>query len=253
MSMLSKIMSSVCVVVWVGSSLAASPVVAEEAHAWASNMGSSVVDSPAHAVMRIRFAPGATSASVQGTISTGTTQDYLLRAFAGQTLMLSLSSTDANARVSVYRRYFRRALAGRGDAMNWVARLPVSGDYVIRVTAAHSATFDLGVTVPERITFRRGAISATVKGKTEAHRTVTYLLRAREGQMMTVTLTPTNVLTPNILGLTIYGFTDGQPLVRAESDALSWSGKLPATQDYVIEAVPAIEEKINFTLKVIVR
>ena len=83
---------------------------------------------------------------------------------------------------------------------------------------------------------------------------MTYLLRARNGQVMTATLSSTANVSPTApaLGLTIYGFSDGVPLVRAESSATSWSGVLSGTQDYVIEAVPAIDTPITFTLGVTV-
>ena len=40
------------------------------------------------------------------------------------------------------------------------------------------------------------------------------------------------------VALTIYGFTDGQPYVRAVTEQTSFSFKLPSTQDYIVEVVP---------------
>ena len=34
--------------------------------------------------------------------------------------------------------------------------------------------------------------------------------------------------------LTVYGVSDGQPIVRSANGATQWSGILPATQDYMI-------------------
>ena len=65
---------------------------------------------------------------------------------------------------------------------------------------------------------------------------------------MTITLTSpaSNVL------LTIYGLDDGSPLVRYVSGATSWSGTLPATQDYMVEAF-ATGNNTTFTLKATIK
>jgi hypothetical protein len=78
---------------------------------------------------------------------------------------------------------------------------------------------------------------------------VTYLLRAARGQTMTVAV----IAPPNTVGLTIYGLDDGNPLVRAVSGATSWTGQLPATQDYVIQVVPAVDAPVNFSVQTTVR
>lgn len=62
---------------------------------------------------------------------------------------------------------------------------------------------------------------------------------------MTVNLTGSNV------GLTIYGLQDGQPLVRATGGATSFNGKLPTTQDYILNVVPAVDST-TFTMTVTV-
>jgi hypothetical protein len=61
-----------------------------------------------------------------------------------------------------------------------------------------------------------------------------------------VTLTDSNV------GLTIYALQDGQPLVRAEGGATSFAGQPPATQDYILNVVPAVDST-TFTLKVTIK
>ncbi len=52
--------------------------------------------------------------------------------------------------------------------------------------------------------------------------------------------------------LTIYGVEDGSPLVRYESGANQWSGVLPGTQDYMIEAV-ATGASSPYVMDVIIR
>ena len=241
--MFRKLLTSVSVLVVFLGAMVGSPVVAQETD-----------QPPAAAVVRMRFAPGATSAQVDANLGRNRVQDYLIRVGGGQTMMLNLTANNDSARVAVYPRFNRRSLRGGSSQTEWSGRVPWTGDYLIRVTGDISTQFSLNVTIPQRITFRRRAISAMVTGKTDAHRTVTYLLRARNGQVMTATLSSTVNVSPTapVLGLTIYGYSDGIPLVRAEGDATSWSGVLSGTQDYVIEAKPAIDTPITFTLGVTV-
>lgn len=115
--------------------------------------------------------------------------------------------------------------------------------------AAPVANFGLNVTIPVRITFAPGAVSAQVQGVTAESRVVTYLLKANGGQTMTVVLNAP----PNSAGITIYGMQDGQPLIRSQSGATSWTGQLPMTQDYVIQVVPFGNGTVNYTLNVTVQ
>ena len=70
---------------------------------------------------------------------------------------------------------------------------------------------------------------------------------------MAATIVPRSGLAPvNGIELAYQIHGDGMPLVRAEGNATSWSGVLPGTQDYVIEAVPALDTPITFTLGVTV-
>ena len=85
-----------------------------------------------------------------------------------------------------------------------------------------------------RIQFAPGAISSTVTGRVMANGVNYYVLRAMKGQTMTVTVTSAQAQAL----LTIYGITDGYPLVRGNaSGATSYEGVLPITQDYGINIV----------------
>ncbi len=201
-------------------------------------------------VTRITFAAGATEASVQGGLPAGQSQDFAVSARQGQTMMLDLSSSSNSATLFVWGAQGINPQVIRMTPTGWLGVLPATEDYIIRVSAGSTATnFSLNVTIPQRIVFAPGAIAATVNGTTSARRTVTYLLRASVGQTMTATLNAP----ADSVGLTIYGLSDGIPLVRAVSGATSFTGQLPGTQDYVIEVVPAVDATINFSLKVIVQ
>jgi hypothetical protein len=92
------------------------------------------------------------------------------------------------------------------------------------------------ITEPIRIEFAPGATGATMLGGLAANGIDEYVLYAMEGQTMTVTITSPG----DHVYLSIVGMSNGIPLVRAASDATSWTGVLPASQDYSIKAVSGV-------------
>jgi len=86
---------------------------------------------------------------------------------------------------------------------------------------------------PTRIRFGPGAISATETGTVAAQGTNAYVLYALEGQTMTASVSSPS----NQVLLSITGVGDGIPLVRTASDARSWTGVLPGSQDYAVNVV----------------
>jgi len=202
----------------------------------------------------ITFAPGATEAEAQGQISANGIATFSVNAQAGQMMELTLSSNSQSARIAVLAPSGAPLPPQRGnpEGTYWQNTLPASGDYFIQVLAGNAApvaNFSLNVTIPVRVQFAPGAISAQVQGTTSNSRVVTYLLKANGGQTMTVNLTAP----PNSAGITIYGLQDGQPLIRSQSGATSWTGQLPMTQDYVIQVVPFGNGTVNYTLDVMVQ
>jgi hypothetical protein len=209
---------------------------------------------PPGPVQPIQFAPGATEAAVQGQVPANGIASYSVNAQAGQSMELTLSSNSPSARLAVLSPTGVPLAPQRGnpEGTYWQSTLTASGDYIIQVlagSAAPVANFGLNVTIPVRITFAPGGTSAEVQGTTSESRVVTYLLKAMGGQTMTVNLTAP----PNSAGITIYGMQDGQPLVRSQSGATSWTGQLPMTQDYVIQVVPFGNGTVNYTLNVTVQ
>ena len=84
----------------------------------------------------------------------------------------------------------------------------------------------------ERVTFAKGASSATVKGTLKGGADVDYLVRAAAGQTLQVKLQGTNsqndfnVLPPGSANVAMY--------VSSMTGERSWSGMLPADGDYAI-------------------
>lgn len=202
----------------------------------------------------IQFAPGATEAEAQGQLQSNGIAGYTLAAQMGQTMQLTLSSNSASARIAVLSPGGVPIPPQRGnpEGTYWQGVLPATGTYTLQVLAGNAtpiANYGLNVTIPVRITFAPGAISAQVQGTTSNNRVVTYLLKASAGQTMNLNLTAP----PNSAGITIYGLDDGQPLIRSQSGATSFSGQLPGTQDYVIQVVPFSNTQVNFTVDVTVQ
>ncbi len=191
---------------------------------------------------RIQFASGATSAMVRGHVDAFGANVYLLRALAGQTMTVDLLSPATDVLPEIWGQdgtVLKRHVDGE---TTWTGTLPATQDYYIKVVSFGSAVdYRLTVSIPpaggaeptpQRIQFASGATSATVTGRVAAGGADLYVLRALAGQTMDVT-----VLTPGSdLFLEIYG-KDGTPLKRAAVGGPSWTGILPATQDYFIKLI----------------
>jgi hypothetical protein len=205
---------------------------------------------PTPTPVRLSFEPGGTSASVEGTIPAGGTIDYVINAMAGQMMMIDIMSPNMDVSLTVYGAQDETTLihATSGDVNSNVV-LPATQDYILEVVSKGQTTnYSLQVVIPARIKFAPGATSATVQGTISGGAIVRYLLRAMAGQTMTVVITSPH---QDVL-LTIWGLTDGQPLVRSVSGATSWTGVLPATQDYVIDAV-SVGGNTTYTLETTVK
>jgi hypothetical protein len=90
---------------------------------------------------RVSFAPGATSATVQGTIKGYQAVDYLLGARQGQSMTVSMASDNAA-------NYFNILAPGEKDVAMFIGStsgnqyegvLPATGDYTVRVYLMRSA------------------------------------------------------------------------------------------------------------------
>lgn len=197
---------------------------------------------------RLRFASGATAIAVQGQVNAGEQKGYVLAAMKDQVILATLSSASGTVTVKITASD-GASLEGSpaGGTTSAMAKLPSNQDYIVWVTGVGQASnFGLNVTIPSRITFGPGETSASRDGVVSQHMPVSYVLRALAGQTMTVNLTG------NDIGLTIWGLQDGTPLIRAVSEAKSFNQKLTVTQDYIIEAVPAVDATM-FTMQVTVK
>ena len=81
-----------------------------------------------------------------------------------------------------------------------------------------------------RIRFAAGAISSSVQGTLTSPARTQYVLRALQGQQMTVEI----ISKDNKANFAVQGVTDGQPLKRLENESRKWTGQLPSNQDYLL-------------------
>ena len=97
---------------------------------------------------------------------------------------------------------------------------------------------------PTRIRFEPGGVSATTEGHIAERGSDLYVLGALAGQTMEVLITSP---AGDVL-LTIWG-ADGVPLKRYVDGEAGWTGTLPETQDYIINAV-SVGGETDYTLTV---
>ncbi len=101
---------------------------------------------------------------------------------------------------------------------------------------------------PIRIQFPAGGISATVSNTVTFPNRVEYILRAMQGQQMTVSINSAG----DAANFSVLGVADGQPLKRLENEDRVWTGILPATQDYLISvATPGGSAAFTLTVTIL--
>lgn len=88
----------------------------------------------------IRFAKGASSATISGKLKGYATNDYLLRASAGQTLVADFAASNRAAYFNILPPGTEEALfVGTLGGEHFEGRLPADGDYTLRVYLMRSA------------------------------------------------------------------------------------------------------------------
>jgi hypothetical protein len=194
---------------------------------------------------RIQFARGTTSATVSSPAQHCVPQGadvvggYVLRAFAGQTMRVTLNSPNHNTYLTI--------VGANGVPLKyyddwktaWEGVLPSTQDYyLLPVSVGSDPRFTmtvwispLGQAAPTRIRFAPGAESATVSGNLAPGAKARYVLWAARGQRMEIRIWPTPCMPPPMIDVAVTG-----------PGGSTWSGlpldaaidPLPASGDYVI-------------------
>jgi hypothetical protein len=107
---------------------------------------------PEPEAVRIQFAPGATSAEVQGRLAPGAVDRYVLAAVARQEMTVKLSTTSGEvaAILAIWGADGTVLISDHADATTWQERLPLTQDYYIDVRSVVQETVDytLAVSIP---------------------------------------------------------------------------------------------------------
>lgn len=201
-------------------------------------------------VVRILFQGEATAAVEQGTVQPGQVIHYVLGAQANQAMILLLGSTNQDVTLAVYEADGNTLVdpAKKWNQFQW--HLPTTEDYRIEVIGGATVeNYSLTVKIASRINFVSGGTSATVSGSTVAGYVISYAIYCNSGQTMTLTLTAP----ANSASLDVFGLAYGQLLLQETAKATSWTGSLPATQDYIIEIVPNAGQVLSYSLTISVK
>jgi hypothetical protein len=193
---------------------------------------------------RISFAPGGTSAVVEGNLPLGGSVSYVVQVTASQLMEvdvspdqgLALSITGADGEV----------LKGAAGAPFFRGTVPTTQDYILTLRSVAGATpFTLEVIIPARISFALGTTSEVVQGHLAANLNQYYVLKVAAGQLLEVDTTSLQSLT-----LSVYG-VDGTVLLSGMGDESSFRGTVPTTQDYILVLVP-VNGATDFTINVVI-
>jgi hypothetical protein len=200
------------------------------------------------AATRINFAPGTTYGTATGNIQAGQTLSFVLKAQQGQPMLASVGSHDNDVTMAIIAADGTTLLPATQGRANWQGTLPATQDYYFQVIGgASTENFSLWVSIPSRIQFDPGAISATVSGRTVDGYIASYVVAAQGGQTMNIILVPNP---SSAAALTVWGFNDGQPYIRAQLGSTTFNMQLPSTQDYIIDVVPQAGQEVAFTMTV---
>jgi hypothetical protein len=132
---------------------------------------------------------------------------------------------------------------------NWQWLLPKTEVYTIQVFGGStSEDYTLTAKVAQRIAFASGATSITLNGSTPKGFVFSYVLTCQANQSMTASLN----VPASTAYLDIFGLATGT-LVSSSSKVNTWTGTLPATEDYIIEVIPVGGKLVDYTLTVTVK
>jgi len=203
---------------------------------------------PTTAPKNIVFSSGTTAAVESGSIQPGQVQAYTLSAGQNQPMILILNSPNNDVYMGVSEPNGNLLLdpAKKWTDFQWL--LPKTELYTITVYAGKTAQdYTLTTKVAKLVSFPAGSSTLTLSGSTPNGYVFSYALACQKNQVMTVTLTTST----GKAWLDVFGLATGT-LLGSSSKSVTWTGTLPATQDYIIEIIPN-GKVVDFMLKVTVK
>ena len=154
----------------------------------------------------------------------------MLAAAAGQEMTVRLNASGAAAWLAITAPTGAVLLPATLNQSAWTGTLPTSGDYYLTVGVnAGTANFSLFASVPQRVTFAQGATATTLTGTVSGTTADAWLIQLAANRLLQV-----QVQSPDSsVWLSVDG-VDGTVLLSGDARQTSWSGHVPATQDYTL-------------------
>ena len=158
-------------------------------------------------------------------LEAGESRGYLLGADRGQVMMAHaitwpVRGSAAPAAVRVYALPDGGELPAPGGAgALWSGRVPETGDYVVRVSAAEPAAYTLAVQIPRRLEVSEGDPTAAIAGTAPSRAPVDYLVAGEAGRTLAAAVRGSDPVT-----LHIYGLDDGRQLAPLSARRKDWAG-----------------------------
>ncbi|MGC9468743.1 MAG: hypothetical protein ACP5HS_09135 [Anaerolineae bacterium] len=196
--------------------------------------------------VRIAFSPGATSATVLGSLSANGIRSYVLQAQAGQSMFVETTTTQGAVKVIVAGVDGVVLVSGNvatGPSLGPLL-LPSTQDYLIAVveTRGEGAHYQMRVEIPGtasatatpdaetiRLTLAPGATMGVVESTIPAQGSQQVLVRVAAGQWMEAMVPPQQGIELWVTG------SDGTVLQQGGGPV--FRGVVPSTQDYILTLV----------------
>lgn len=195
---------------------------------------------------RVTFAAGATYASVSGTLPAHGSVSYVVNIMAGQLLdVASTSATNPLIKITGADNSAPKNVLNTPNSFRGV--VPTTQDYVITLSGSdQQIAYTLNITIPQRLTFDKDATQLNTGGAVAASDVHQYVINLGAGQLLDVEFQQGG----DTIHTQIYG-VDGNVLQSGMGGGAGFRGKVPASQDYIINVV-SNGAAANYKMSVIV-
>jgi hypothetical protein len=196
--------------------------------------------------VNISFTPGTTAGVVQGTIQPGQILYYTIAAAQWQPMILGVESPGNDVTLGLFEANGVAVVPPANKWIHWQGLLPQTETYTIQLAGgAATETYVMTVKIAQRVNFSLGQSSVTLYGTNVNGYVFSYAFKANVNQTMTVTLNQPS----SVAYIDVFGIATGSLLSPADK-ATTWTGVLPAYQDYIVEVIPRNGQLLSYTLTV---
>jgi len=183
----------------------------------------------------IGFAPNTTAAVLQGTINPGQVIAYTLQASKNQALLFKVEATNKDVTLMVLDPSGNQVFDPAKLYANWQMTVHQTGLYTVKVVGgAFTELYTLTVKRANMVVIPSDTHTITVFGTNHGGYIQSYSVFLSQGDTLNVSLDVPSTKAY----LDVYGVITGAVL-SFSSHQSSWKGTMPATQEYVIEVIPA--------------